>query len=126
MREMTKIVKEQPQHNETNNDALDTFGKFVATELRGIHVASNDFVVRQAKRKIQQVLMATWDTIDQPTIAPSPASSHDSWRPQPQEPLDNFSPPYHYSNGQIDVSDSNNLIDNALRMANVTGTDFLN
>lgn len=92
MNEMARIAKETPVHNPASspasNDDLDVFGKFVVTELRGIQSASNNCMVRQLKRKIQQIIMDAWDTIDQPTMPPSPASSHVSWitPPQPIQP----------------------------------------
>ncbi|XP_014278324.1 uncharacterized protein [Halyomorpha halys] len=58
-REVKKI-----NYSVEHNDAIETFAKFVADELRSIRDASNDGVTRQVKRKIQQVILQTWDLVD--------------------------------------------------------------
>lgn len=45
-------------------DHLETFGKFVANELRGIFLSSNDIFLRRTKRQLQQVLIDAWTQID--------------------------------------------------------------
>lgn len=77
MAEMTEIVKNYQVKKANNNqpaDPMDTFAKFVADELKSIRDASSDAVMRQAKRKIQQVIMQTWDIVDGLSPSPSPNS----------------------------------------------------
>lgn len=122
MTELSKIVKDKPAVKE-----LDSFGQFIVTELRAISDASDDYIVRQAKRKIQNVLMETWDLIDQPTMPPSPASfqgsSRNEWLETPQSgPLSNSS-----TNSTSCQPYDNNVTDlanNALLLANITSSDY--
>lgn len=126
MTELTNIVKDKPAVKEL--DALDSFGQFIVTELRGIKDASNDYIVRQAKRKIQRVLMETWDQIDQPTMPPSPASFQDSSRnewleTQQSRPLSNNSSTNSTSYQPYD-NNVTDLVHNALFLANITSSDY--
>lgn len=40
----------------------------INSELRGFRAASNDSTLRMAKRKIQNVIMKIWDTIDAQSV----------------------------------------------------------
>lgn len=125
MTELSQIVKNKPSVKEL--DSFDSFGQFIVTELRGIRDASNDCIVRQAKRKIQNVLMETWDLIDQPTMPPSPASfqssSRNEWLETPQSgPLSHSSAT---SRGYQPYNDNvTDLVNNALVLANITSSDY--
>ena len=68
MAQMSKLAKWKSE----KEDSIETFGKFVASQLHDILIASNDYVCRRAKRKIQQVLMDAWDAVDL-------TSSRSSW-----------------------------------------------
>lgn len=48
------------------DDNFDTFGKFIASELRSIHSSSSNQVLHRLKKKILNVLFDTWDIIDLP------------------------------------------------------------
>ena len=61
MTEMSNLARSKPK---TSGDAIETFAAFVANELRDIRAAGNDYLFRQTKRKIQQVLFDAMDVID--------------------------------------------------------------
>lgn len=79
MTEMSKLAKDK-HPTQGHEDELDTFGKFIVNELRGMQNASTNssIVIRQAKRKIQQILMDTWDIIDSQSTLPSGPPSNTS------------------------------------------------
>lgn len=85
MAEMSQIAKERSsQVSGSNEDSFDTFGKFIATELRSMNAECNNaYVVRQAKRKIQQILMDTWDTVESGSILSSSGTSIKSFANSP-------------------------------------------
>ena len=108
MAEMSQLAKERSQVSGVNEDSFDTFGKFVAAELRSINTESNNaYLVRQAKRKIQQILMDTWDTVESGSILSSTASSIHSFATSPTIIVQNAS------------GLSNDVIANAIQLSNL-------
>ncbi|CAH1998132.1 unnamed protein product [Acanthoscelides obtectus] len=127
MEEMSKIARERSVSKATQ-DSLETFGQFVVAELRGIQGASNEYTVRKTKRKIQMVLMEAWDMIDQPTLLPSPVSSQSSsnqWILTTQTPgACNILQINTDNQMQADGNTSEDVVENAIHMANITRSDY--
>lgn len=102
---MSQLAKEKSQVSGVNEDSFDTFGKF---ELQSINTESNNaYLVRQAKRKIQQILMDTWDTVESGSILSSTASSIHSFTTSPTILVQNAS------------GLSNDVIANAIQLCNL-------
>ncbi|XP_022187149.2 uncharacterized protein LOC111045976 [Nilaparvata lugens] len=64
--EISQEMSQEPMYSRTE-DSFDTFGKFIADELRAMNnECKNVSILNKAKRKIQQTLMETWDHVMEP------------------------------------------------------------
>jgi hypothetical protein len=90
---MTQMLKLTEQKS-TDKDSIETCGKLIVSEIRDIWNASNEYLFREAKRKIQQILSDARETTDstplkfsQPSTQLSETSDSNQWdevkSPQP-------------------------------------------
>lgn len=100
-----KVVTKSPTDK---HDELDAFENFIGSELRRFKITTNNFYfVRQTKRKLQQVLLNAWDTVDSPTTLPGSFHSADN-------------------NANFATSQTFDTVTNDLHTAGVTSNEYHN
>lgn len=62
---MSTLAEKCSNSDKETDDAFDTFGKYIATEMRSMDRKCGDYsLVNRTKRSIIQVIFDSWDTVE--------------------------------------------------------------